>query len=608
MIKMLLPFTVFLTALGLAPNSFAQQTETSTGFKMPEDGGPLPRAPMPTGGVEDPFKRRTPEGGTGRDMKNVEHCHQHTHRDGKVHEHCHGHNRGAAHEHPHKGEHCHEHEHKDGTVHSHCHDKGKNGHDHPHGKNEHCHQHEHEGGKAHEHCHDHTKGKSHKHEHGKDEHCHDHEHGGKEHGHCHNHAAGPEHSHTHGAAGEKHCHGPTGTEDCHVHEGEAAHTHGKNIDEGEDCHEHVVDGRSTSHCHKGGQVAHAHGDPRGLDMGFLGPHGLRFSLDGYLRVLAEVTENDPQSTFIGRNDGFRLGRVRLGTRVAYRDFTAYISLEAAVGEVDGFNNPNQEFAVRPRDAYLNYDFSKYASVRIGRFRSPYDLMQIKPAADRVFIDTPVYSRGVLATQGNQVLGMSQDRQLGLAIFSEKVGLSKDGFDLAYSLALTNGRTFNLALNDNDQPAGFLRLSLLYSDWLSFNVAGFTDTQTVGELPNLFDEEVKGMESSFSVKFFGVYIETQVLFQNRVFETSGVQDVNSLGWHVQATYTFWGIWGGYRLAFFDPNLDDIDDADAVLEHTIVLGYQVPDFPLLFTAQGTIANEQTGRKLNNNRLTFLAQFRF
>lgn len=507
------PLLMALLLAALGPASAMAQTKSSTAAQMPEDGGPVPRAPMPTGGVDDGMKRTGKTGGVDHGgMKRV----------GQV---------GGAQ----IGQHCHEHEHE-GEAHSHCHD--------------------HADGPEHDHVHpgDQEKGDPQVHEEGQqpEQHCHEHVHeGGVKHSHCHQEHGDPKHE-----------------------------------------HDHVAD------------VPDEEGPFYGVKTDF----GLVISWDGYLRVLAEVIENDPQSTFIGRNDGFRLGNARLGTLVQYEDLSAYISLEAAVGEAESFNDPNQEFRVRLRDAFLRYDFSSYAGVQIGRFKTPYDISALTSSSDLIFIDRPVETIGVLPTRGNEVRGMEQGRQLGVMISKDRVGLSEDGFDVGYALALTNGRTFDLALNDNDRPAGFARLMFHWSTWLTLNLAGFTDNRTVGILPNLFDEDVLGGEVSLRLALFGLTIEGQFLIQKTAFETSGRPDVTAYGAHAQWDYQLWDFRFGYRFAWYEPNIDDLDDADQVMEHTVALMYVVPELPLRFALAGTVALEQPGRKVDNNRITLLAQFRF
>ena len=336
--------------------------------------------------------------------------------------------------------------------------------------------------------------------------------------------------------------------------------------------------------------------------------GVTIGYNGYVRLVLQAIENDAQSTFIGRNDGFRLANARLGLRASRGDFSAYISFDAAAGDRETFNDPNEELRVRPRDAFLRYDLSPLVQITAGRFKTPYDLGSLEAVAYRTFIDAAVESRGVIPTQGFELDGLSQGRQLGIMLHRSRVGLTEDGFDVGYALALTNGRTDNFALNDNDRFAAFGRLSAYWSDIVAVNLAGFTDTQTVGELPNLFDEDVRGFEASMWVSLFDLRFEGQLLFVRRKFETSGQDTVDALGGHAQLAYTLWGATLAYRFALFDPNLDDLEDADQVIEHTVGLSYDLASVPLRFLLNGTIVQEQEGRKLDNNRLQLLAQFTF
>lgn len=336
--------------------------------------------------------------------------------------------------------------------------------------------------------------------------------------------------------------------------------------------------------------------------------GINIRWNGYFRLLGEVIENDSKSAFIGRNDGFKLANARLGIQARKGDFSAYISMEAAAGERETFNDPNPTFRVMPRDAYLRYEVSNFARVTAGRFKTPYDLSSLEATALRTFIEQPVESRGVLPTQGFEVDGLATDRQLGIMIHREHLGLDLAGFDFGYALALTNGFSRNFAFNDNDRPAAFLRLTAYWEEYVALNIAGFADTRTTGDLPDLFDEDVKGLEASLLMSAFGFTLEGQFLFQTTDFETSGQPRVDSWGGHAQVAYSLWGVTAAYRFAFLDPNLDDIEDADRVIEHTVGLSYGLEDLPLRFMLNGTVAQEQAGRKLSNNRLTALAQFIF
>ena len=47
---------------------------------------------------------------------------------------------------------------------------------------------------------------------------------------------------------------------------------------------------------------------------------------------------------------------------------------------------------------------------------------------------------------------------------------------------------------------------------------------------------------------------------------------------------------------------------IMEHTVALAYLVPKLPLKFAIAGTIPLEQAGRRVDNNRITLLSQFKF
>lgn len=336
--------------------------------------------------------------------------------------------------------------------------------------------------------------------------------------------------------------------------------------------------------------------------------GIDLSWNGYIRFGAEVVENPADVPFVGRNDGFKLANARVGLRARKGDFLAYISLEAAVGEGEGLNDPNQDFRVRLRDAFLRYDIGGIARISAGRFKTPYDLGELTATVRRAFIDLPVESRGVPATLGFEQRGLSTGRQLGLMIHRDQLGLSERGFDLGYAIAITNGDTGERALNDNDTPAVFARLSFLYGPWVQLNFGGFADRRTVGDLPDLFDEEDLGAEASIHAEIGGLILEAQLLVRTTSFPTSRRPDVFAYGWHGQISYDFGLIELGYRYAMLEPNTEDIQDFDQVYEHTAGAVLRLPDLPLALYVNGTLALEQAGRTLDNNRLAALAQFTF
>jgi len=324
---------------------------------------------------------------------------------------------------------------------------------------------------------------------------------------------------------------------------------------------------------------------------------------GYLRVIGQYTEND-DLPYIGRNDGFRLGNARLEMTTRYGDsLSAVISVESSDTRSDGANDANASLDIGLRDAFLNYELSNALSIKFGRFKAPYDLGELESTSNRVFIDAPVETRGVSRTQGIETEGLTQGRQLGLWFGSDRLGLSR-WFDLGYVVALTNGKTNALAFNDNDRPAGFLRLSAHYKKMITLNVGGFVDTRTDGELPNQFDEEVTGGELSIQADISGLRIEAQGLIQITKFTTTGENDIMSIGGHAQWAYRIWNLEVAYRFGYFDPN--DRYDADVIMEHTLGVSYFLQDMPLRLSLNGTFADEEY--PVDNHRAEILAQYTF
>ena len=325
---------------------------------------------------------------------------------------------------------------------------------------------------------------------------------------------------------------------------------------------------------------------------------------GYLRVVGELVQDDALLS-IGRNDGFRMGNVRLGLRAAYnQDLYGYVSIDAAVAQVEDADDANADLAVGLRDAYLAYAFAPSATVQLGRFKPPYDLGNLESTSARVFIDEPIESRGVLRTQGIEAPGMGPGRQMGLMLHSPRVGLSEDGFDLGYALAITNGDTGDRVFNDNDHFAGFARVSFLYGDIITLSAGGFIDTRTSGRQPDLFEDRVIAAEGSLIVKIADLRVEGQFLLQHNDPLTAGTPAYFGFGAHAQWSYRLWGFEPAYRFAWFEPNSEGT--VDVVQEHTLGLSYYLTDLPLRVSLNGTFAFEE--REVDNHRAALLVQYTF
>lgn len=349
-------------------------------------------------------------------------------------------------------------------------------------------------------------------------------------------------------------------------------------------------------------ISRAQGDYSGQTL-----EGLTLRFDGYLRVLADFIEDDERD-YVGNNNGFRMAAARIGLYAGYkRDLFGYINLEAAFAPAGDLNDPNAQIAASLQDGFIGYQGLPWAEIWLGRFQMPYDVGTMESTRERTFIDRPLETRGVAPLQGNQLRGMSQGRQLGLMVHSSHLGLTDDGFDLGYAFAVSNGRTDTRIFNDNNSLALFGRLSAHYGSWVTLSGGAFYDQRTVGELPNLFDEDVFGTEGSLVVRVFHLVIEGQVLFQN-IDRTTAGQSVQALGWHAQAAYQRYGFELAYRFGWYDPQLND-DEAgipDRVMEHTLGLSYFVPNLPLRFSVNGTLANEEL--EIDNNRISLLTQFKY
>ena len=199
-----------------------------------------------------------------------------------------------------------------------------------------------------------------------------------------------------------------------------------------------------------GAAAHPPADPLGAH------HGFSWRPFGYLRLQYRVMQNDPNIAFIGRNDGFELQNARLGVIGGYRGKVDFVvALEGANNEREKLNEPQGTLRDGLRDAYADIAVTGALDVRVGYFRSLVDPDiegdNLEGDTVREFIDRPIESRGVRATEGYEQPRLTPGRSIGAALRLDPAP-PRDGVAVGFELAVQNGADQDAADNDNDTPA------------------------------------------------------------------------------------------------------------------------------------------------------------
>lgn len=327
---------------------------------------------------------------------------------------------------------------------------------------------------------------------------------------------------------------------------------------------------------------------------------------GFLRLQYRIVRNDPNVIFIGRDDGFELQNARigvlgsLGTRVRYN-----VAIDGAVDERQQINVPEGKLRVGLRDAYADVAVSGSIAVRAGYFETLVD-PDLDADIQREFVDRPIESRGVRATEGYQTQGLPPGRSLGAAL---RLDPGRDptgaaGPRIGFELAVQNGADEYASNNDNDTPAAsasvFVRLPK--ESWVVAS-ARF-NRRTDGELPFRRDED--DIEGSFGAKLNAgpVSVGAGVVFVRTMFPTTASPVQNAFGAHGQLMVRAGvRLAVGYRFGILDPS--SLFLTDRVIEHTVGAVLGVPALHMRLQVQVTHVQEQGARDLTNDRAQIAAE---
>jgi len=354
------------------------------------------------------------------------------------------------------------------------------------------------------------------------------------------------------------------------------------------------------------------------------PPGWRLGISGYVRTLFTTIQNDPNVDFVGRHDGFDMldARLKLDGQLA-NGLGFQFELDGAVKRTSGtVNSPVVDLVARLKDAYISYTPFGPLRVSAGQFKPPYDVEELTPNSELLFIHESVGSRGIRNVEGYNVAGLSLDRQVGLRLDAAQPwypmadGDDPEGLGLSYALAATNGNPARRSLNDNDRLAYYGRGALHWADIVQLGGAYYLNDKSVGERPDRYGLRTTGWTADLTVDVAGVTAVASFLEQTDVpFDGDNEEgSVTSRAYQGQIAYEepFLGFQPAYRYAYYDPSErydggagDGGFSSDRRVHHTFALNYNADDYPLRLMLNYTLAREQQERTLTNDRFDALLQ---
>lgn len=338
---------------------------------------------------------------------------------------------------------------------------------------------------------------------------------------------------------------------------------------------------------------------------------------GFLRLQYAVVQNDPNVAFVGRDDGFQLQNARVGVRgELWRRARYQISVDGAVDEREQINVPDGKLRVGLRDAFVDVGlgsqdgWSASRSIPIlkaGFFQTWAEPESQVPDTEREFVDRPIESRGIRATEGFQTQGLTPGRSLGAAFRFDPPARPLATVAPGFELAVQNGADEFASNNDNDKPA--VSASALGRFGSGGYIVGSVryNPRTVGALPAQQDETDLQATGGFRILAGPVAVGGGIAFVRTTFPTTAGPVQNAFGGHGQLAVrlgpTRLPFAIGYRFGIFDPS--SLIVTDRVMEHTVGAVLGVPRLRMRVQLQLTHVIEQSARTLSNSRAQLAAE---
>lgn len=360
--------------------------------------------------------------------------------------------------------------------------------------------------------------------------------------------------------------------------------------------------------------------------------GFHWKLIGYLRLQYLVVQDDPNVAYVGRNDGFELQNAVIGMQGQYGRAAIVVAVDGALDERVQVNATDGRLRIGLRAAYGELRLAggpprpyldtraiyipPYGTlaVRGGLFEPWVDPEALVTDTGRAFVDLPIESRGVRATQGYETASLTPGRSLGVAL---RLDPNLDQFrrlKLGFEIAIVNGAEELASNNDNDKPAiSATALARRGDSWLM--IAGRYNPRSVGALPFRQDEEDLQITAGGHLAIGPLAVSAGAIAQRTRFPTTGGPVENGYGGHGQAMFArplergipddkdAMSLAVGYRFGILDPS--SLISTDRVMEHTACGVLAVPRYRMRVQLQATHTVEQAARELSNSRVQLAAE---
>jgi hypothetical protein len=333
------------------------------------------------------------------------------------------------------------------------------------------------------------------------------------------------------------------------------------------------------------------------------PWWQKVTLTGFARVGVFYSFPFRDEQLVGGNGGFRLADFRLSLDFhPIEKFSVYTSVEFAAPLVDPADPLTGRRIVDLRDAYVQYDVCDCLKVRVGQQRPGYYAEMLMSDATIPFVSRSVLASGLNPPDGYGPRNpLAPDRQLGLQLFSKRLGSELLGFK--YAVGVFNGNGQNQLFNDNNSVQPVARVELDFKQLVTLGLNAYYNQRTDGLRPTRLstNQVAYGADVVASVADFSAM--AAFLGKSSTYSYAGLPADSSVGGLLQVRYLHpeTGLEGAVRGAVYDPSTAQVDDQ--VIEIAAMVAWRPFKLPFRIMAQYTHREEEARATYPNDSVDLM-----
>lgn len=327
------------------------------------------------------------------------------------------------------------------------------------------------------------------------------------------------------------------------------------------------------------------------------PWWQRVTIGGFARLGVFYTFPLADEQLVGGNGGFRLADFRISLDFhPIEKFSVYTSVEFAAPFVDPNDPLTGRRIVDLRDAYVQYDFADFFRARVGQQRPPYYAEMLLSDGSIPFVNRSVLANGIAPPEGFQRNQLAPDRQLGLQLFSRRLGSEWLGFK--YAVGVFNGNGQNQLFNDNNSVQPVARVELDVKQFVTLGLNGYYNHRTDGVRPDRLSTNQLAYGADLAVQAYGFTALGAFLGKSSTYSYAGLPPDSSMGALGQLRYFHedTGLEAAVRFAWYEPSAAQADDQ--IMEFAAMLGWRPFKLPFRVLAQYTHREEQPNAAYPND----------